>query len=77
MLTTTQTAPSHGFFNAAANIVSWPFKAMLNGLIALGDAGHHSREIRVLSEKTDEELAALGLKRADIAHYVLGTRAYV
>ncbi|MGB0439602.1 MAG: hypothetical protein ACPGFC_05785, partial [Paracoccaceae bacterium] len=61
-----------------------PFAALLRGLIGMYDAmslasqGHaRLAKVEALNAKSDAELAALGLKREDIARKVFGDLYYI
>ena len=47
------------------------------GLIAAGANSGRMRQVTFLQSKTDEELAAMGIKRDDIVHHVFRDTYYV
>lgn len=51
-------------------IIAKPFVALENALIAIAEANPRYRHLEALSNMTDEELAAKGLKREDIVRHV-------
>jgi len=53
------------------------FAAIWNGLIAAGANSGRMRQVTFLQSKTDEELAAMGIKRDDIVHHVFRDTYYV
>ncbi|MEL6519807.1 MAG: DUF1127 domain-containing protein [Pseudomonadota bacterium] len=53
------------------------FSVIFFWLVRLSENNPISREIEELSKLSDEELAARGLKRSDIAHKVLGNRIWL
>ncbi|WGW04850.1 DUF1127 domain-containing protein [Tropicibacter oceani] len=50
---------------------------ILNALAAIAEANPRLREMERLNAKTDDQLAAMGLKRQDIARYVLRDTLYL
>ncbi len=56
------------------SILSAPFVALGNALIAMAEASSRTEEIQLLQSLTDEELAARGLKRDDIVRHVFADK---
>lgn len=48
------------------------FSAIGTALVALAEADSHVRRVQALNEKSDAELARMGLKREDIVRHVFG-----
>ena len=44
--------------------------AVMNALVTLAESSGRMRQIAALQAKSDAELAAMGLRRDDIVHYV-------
>ncbi len=56
------------------SILSAPFVALGNALIAMGEASSRTEEVQLLQSLTDEELAARGLKRDEIVRHVFADK---
>ena len=54
-----------------------PFRAIWNGLIMLAEANPRMKEIEKLNNTSDEELAKLGLERADVVRHIFRDRLYI
>ncbi len=64
--------PSFGW-----NILTRPFVALGNFLVAIGEANSRVRATRVLMAMSDEELAERGLKRDQIVQRVFSESFYI
>lgn len=59
------------------SVLTAPFRAIFNGLLAVANAQRISKEAEMLLSMTDEELAQRGLKREDLPAYLMREYAYV
>ena len=50
---------------------------ILNALVTIAEANPRLREMERLNAKSDEQLAAMGLKRQEIVRYVLRDMLYI
>ena len=57
--------------------VSRFFSALFDGLVRIAENNPKMRQINALAALTDEQLAARGLKREEIAHYVFKSSYWV
>lgn len=53
------------------------FNAIIDGMVAMGEADPRFRKLNALAAMTDEELARRGLRRDQIAREVLGSTFYI
>ena len=53
------------------------FSALFDGLVRIVENNPKMRQINALAALSDEQLAARGLKREDIAHYVFNSSYWV
>ncbi|MEH6645014.1 hypothetical protein [Sulfitobacter sp.] len=53
------------------------FTSIGTGLAKAAEASSRTRQVEVLQSKSDDELAALGIKRDDIAYHVFKDLFYV
>lgn len=56
------------------NVISAPFVAIGNALVAVAEASSRTEEIEFLQSQTDEELAARGLTRDEIVRHVFADK---
>jgi uncharacterized protein YjiS (DUF1127 family) len=67
-------APAH---NSILQVLAAPFVAIGKVLIAIGEANSRAQQVQRLQDMSDAELAALGIKREEIAHHVFKDIYYV
>jgi uncharacterized protein YjiS (DUF1127 family) len=68
----TANAPAtHGLISTVFRSVTSFFRAIAQGMVAYGQAKARAREITALNAMSDLKLASLGLRRENIARYVL------
>ena len=58
-------------------LISRFFSALFDGLVRIAENNPKMRQINALAALSDEQLAARGLKREDIAHYVFKSSYWV
>lgn len=58
-------------------LVSRLVTSFWNGLMAISQANHLSRQVEALMALSDKELAARGLKREEIARHVFSTSYWI
>ncbi len=62
--------PLAGFAAGLGHAVARAANGFLNSLTTLAETSGRIRRIEALQAKSDADLAKMGLKRADIVHYV-------
>ncbi|AUH35486.1 DUF1127 domain-containing protein [Paracoccus tegillarcae] len=58
-------------------VLTAPFRALFNGLIALAEAGPRMKQVRKLNALSDEELAARGTTRVEEVRRIFGDQMYI
>ncbi|GAD57636.1 DUF1127 domain-containing protein [Limimaricola cinnabarinus] len=66
--------------NANRSLVGYliaPFAAIGRGLVAIAEAGPRMQQVRRLNEMSDDDLAALGVTRAEMVRKIFGGSIYL
>jgi len=69
--TTTHLPVASTFVGSVAGVIARFFSAFGAAMVHLGENSQKMRQINALQALSDEELASRGLKREDIARYVM------
>ena len=71
------TALHIGKTNAVLHNIAAPLVALGNALVRLGEANSRTKQVNYLQSLSDAELAARGITRDEIAHYVFKDVYYI